>query len=358
MRRILEFMVRRLAAGVFTLLTMIAVIFVVYWAIPSQPTHFVYPSAQSLTAYQIAHADHLLGLDRPKIVQYADYVAHLVRGDLGGQWGGAQLVANTRLEEQPISSTLYPAIGITLSIVLGGALLVLLFAVPLGALAGSRVGSWSDRTISLVALIGICTHPMVLGLILGSAFGRLHWLPPSGYCPLFPDPNAPSVNGSCGGLYDWSTHLLLPWLTFALLFLALYTRMVRASVAETLDEDFVRTARAKGAGEARVLGRHVLPTSSLRVLTMVGMEIGTAIGVAVYIEAAFGIFGLGRLAVFAMGGTNAALDLPLTLAVVTAITVIVIVGNVIVDLLYAVLDPRTGPQPTRTRTKSLAGGVF
>jgi peptide/nickel transport system permease protein len=132
--------------------------------------------------------------------------------------------------------------------------------------------------------------------------------------------------------------------------------MIRVSVAETLHEDFVRTARAKGAGETRVLAHHVLPSASLRVLTMAGMEIGAAIGVAIFVEAAFGMRGLGRLAVTAMGSANRALDLPLVLAVVTVITVVVVVGNLVVDLLYALLDPRAGRETVRTRTKSLAGG--
>ena len=102
----------------------------------------------------------------------------------------------------------------------------------------------------------------------------------------------------------------------------------------------------------------MLPSAALRVLTMVGMEIGTAIGVCVYIEAAYGIFGLGRLSVFAMGGATSAIDLPLTLAVVSVITLIVVVGNLVVDLLYAVLDPRTGRERTVNRSKSLAGGVI
>ncbi len=351
--RIAAYMARRLAAGLITLLTVIALTFVVYWALPTRPSAFVYPDAPSLTHAQVAHANHLLGLDRPKIVQYGDYVSHLLRGDLGRQWAGTKLIGSDQLSQRPIGTVLYPDLRITLSIVLGGALLVLLLAVPLGALAGSRVGSWSDRTISLVALIGICLHPMVVGLILEGTFGHLRTFRIAGYCPL-----VPGQGSLCGGLDDWTMHLILPWVTFALLFLALYTRMIRLSVAETLHEDFVRTARAKGAGETRVLAFHVLPSASLRVLTMVGMEIGTAIGVAIYVEAAFGIRGLGRLAVTAMGGANASLDLPLALAVVSVVTVIVIVGNLIVDLLYAVLDPRVGRETVRTRTKSMAGGVF
>jgi len=353
MRRLLAYMGRRLAAGFLTLFGAIALTFLVYWAIPTKPATYVYPDASSITPAQAAHANHLLGLDRPKVVQYVDYLSHLLRGDLGHQWSGTRLIENTQLSQRPVGDVLYPDLRITLSIILGGAVLVLLLAVPFGTFAGSRVGSWSDRAISLVALIGICTHPMVVGLILEGTFGHLRTFRIAGYCPLVPD------RGSlCGGLADWSTHLILPWITFALLFLALYTRMIRLSVAETLHEDYVRTARAKGAGESRVLAFHVLPSASLRVLTMIGMEIGTAIGVAIYIEAAFGIRGLGRLSVVAMTGTNDALDLPLILAVVSIVTVIVVVGNLLVDLLYAVLDPRAGRETVRPRTKSLAGGVF
>ena len=135
--------------------------------------------------------------------------------------------------------------------------------------------------------------------------------------------------------------------------------MIRASVAETIHEDFVRTARAKGASETRVLQRHVLPSASLRVLTMVGMEIGTAIGVLIYIESAYNIGGLANFAVNELGGASTTLDLHIDLAIVVAITAIVIVGNLIVDLLYALLDPRVGLQQDRTQqTKSLLGGVF
>jgi peptide/nickel transport system permease protein len=282
------------------------------------------------------------------------YLSHLAHGDLGHQWTGAQLLGN-HLTQTPLGPPLFKAVGATLSIILGGAFIVLLLSIPLGALAGSRVGTLTDRTISIVALIGVCTHPMVLGSVLSRAFGSLGlpWPAIGGYCPLIRGSGDP-----CGGPADWVGHLALPWITFALLFLALYTRMVRASVAETLHEDFVRTARAKGAGEARVLRVHVLPSASLRVLTMVGMEIGTAIGVCIYIEAVYGIGGLGRLAVYAMGGATSAIDLPLTLGVVSMITLIVVVGNLVVDVLYAVLDPRAGEEKAGARTKSLAGGVI
>lgn len=354
MTRVAGFLVRRIGAALLTLLTLIAITFVVYWALPSTPATFLYDPSH-LRPDEIAKVNHLFGLDRPKIVQYGDYLWHLAHGDLGRSWGGSILVDNSRVQQPPIGPVLFPEVRATLSIILGGAAIVVLLAIPLGALAGTKIGSWRDRTISSATLLGICTHPMVLGLILSTELGAAHlgWLPSGGYCTF-----EKSAASPCGGPYEWSLHLVLPWITFALLFLALYTRMIRASVAETLHEDFVRTARAKGAPEWQVLRSHVLPSASLRVLTMVGMEVGTAIGICVYIESAFGIEGLGREAVRTMGGAISSIDLPFTLAIVTMVTLIVVVGNLVVDLLYAVLDPRAGRETARGRTKTLLGGVF
>jgi peptide/nickel transport system permease protein len=350
----LAFLVRRSLAGVLTLVVMITITFVVFWATPTQPATFVYPGSVFLSDYQIQHGDHLLGTDKPKLEQWASYETHLLRFDFGKRWGSNQVIANTKLVRFPIAPFVYPALRTTLSLLLGGAAMVLLLAVPLGAFAGSRIGSLSDRTISLVALVGVCTHPMVIGILVRSLFaGRLHWLPPTGYCPLL------GSNGSCGGAVDWADHLILPWLTFALLFLALYVRMVRTSVADTLHEDFVRTARAKGASDLRVMSRHVLPNAALRILTMIGMEIGTAIGVSIYIETAYGIGGLASLAVRQMAGESNALDLPFILAIVFLISLIVIVGNLAVDAISVFIDPRVVLTRDRAPTaKAAAGGVI
>jgi peptide/nickel transport system permease protein len=354
--RLARYLVRRVAAALFTLLALIAITFVVYWALPTAPTGFVYPYAHTYTSYQVDHANHLLGLDRSKPMQYLHYLGQLVRGDLGHSWTGSQLVDNKRLEQPALGPSLYPGLRITLSIILGGAALVLLLAVPLGAYSGTHVGSLGDRVVSTTTLVGICTHPMVLGLILATVFGagKLRWLPTYGYCPI--------VRGradACGGIGAWSSHLLLPWVTFALLFLALYTRMIRASVVETLHEDYIRTARAKGASSLRIVRHHVLPPASLRVLTMVGMEIGTAFGICIYIESAFNIQGgLARQAVFAMGGATSQIDLPFTLGIVVLVTLIVVIGNFLVDVLYAVVDPRTGRETARSSDKPALGGDF
>lgn len=376
MSRVGIFLVRRAAAGLFTVWAMITVAFLVFWAVPSEPANFVYPGRQHLTNGQIAQAHHLLGIDHSKIVLYAHYVWRLLHGDFGHSWasyaqfpGQSPFLPGTHKLALPgLWPQLSAELGVTLSIMLGGAAAVLLLAVPLGAIAGRLSESLGDRTISLLALIGVCTHPMVVGLILRSLFGdNLHWAPAGGYCPLnggfsasgggglFVPGSGSSGPPVCNGPVDWASHLVLPWITFALLFLALYTRMVRASVIETLPEDFVRTARAKGAGELRTMLRHVLPNAALRVLTMIGMEIGTVIGVSVYIETAFSMNGLGREGVFAMIG----FDLPLLLGVVALISIIVVLGNLIVDACYVVLDPRVRLSFDRSlQPKSLAGGVI
>jgi peptide/nickel transport system permease protein len=361
--RIGAFLVRRIATALFTLLALLALTFIVYWAIPSTPEFFVYGSPH-LSDYQIHHADHLLGIDRPKVVQYVSYVWHLAHGDFGKAWTGSQIVLdNNHLQQPAVQGLVMPELWATLSIILGGAILVVLIAIPLGTYTGTRVGSFGDRAVSWATVVGICTHPLVLGALLATYIGaeHLNWLPSGGYCPIrapHASPGASYGPPPCSGVHQWAVHLMLPWITFALLFLALYTRMIRASVADTIHEDFVRTARSKGARESRVLRSHVLPSASLRVLTMVGMEIGTAIGVCIYIETAFGIQGLGRQAVFAFGGAQGGIDLPLTLGIVTLITLVVVVGNLIVDTLYAVLDPRAGRETASGRNKTLVGGVF
>lgn len=373
--RLAMYLLGRSIRGVVTLLLMIALGFALYFAVERQPPVADYfPTVlhgSSPTKQQTDLVRHLFYLDRSKVGLYFSYLGHLAEGDLGHN-STITLDAAQKgriVNGGPVAP--YQALRVTLSILIGGAVLVLLLAVPLGAISGTRIGSWTDRVISFGALVLVCTHPMMLGLILKSAGGKVSWLPTSGYCTLLkrhPPTQLRLPNGTvlqvpptyhlCGGPKEWATHLILPWLTFAFLFLALYTRMVRASVAETIHEDFVRTARAKGASELRVVSRHVLPSAGLRVLTMVGMEIGTAIGVCVYIESAFDDNGLGNLAVNTLGGGAGALDLPYVLAVIVLLTLIVVVGNLIIDLLYAVIDPRVGRQPGVQQTKSLVGGVF
>jgi peptide/nickel transport system permease protein len=180
-------------------------------------------------------------------------------------------------------------------------------------------------------LIGISAHPIWIGLIFAYIFGfRLGWFPISNYCDFFPS------QGTCGGPAQWAYHLFLPWLTYAILFAALYARMVRANVMEALTEDYVRTARAKGAPESRVLRSHVLRNALLPVVTMLGMDIGIGLGGAIFTETIYNLPGLGKLLIRAIGET----DLPIVMGVVVFATFAIIIFNLLIDLIYAWIDPR------------------
>src|SRR5256714_704789 len=207
----------------------------------------------------------------------------------------------------------------------------LVMALPIGILSALRPRSLLDRTSMTFVLIGISAHPIWIGLIFAYIFGfKLGWFPISNYCDFF------GTAGACGGPTQWAYHMILPWLTYAILFAALYARMIRANVMEALSEDYVRTARAKGAPEARVLRSHVLRNALLPVVTMLGMDIGVGLGGAIFTETIYNLPGLGKLLLRAIGET----DLPIVMGVVVFATFAIIVFNLLIDLLYAWIDPR------------------
>jgi peptide/nickel transport system permease protein len=180
-------------------------------------------------------------------------------------------------------------------------------------------------------LLGISAHPVWIGLILIYFVGYKAGLTPlGGYCDLF------NPSTECGGPVKWAHSLVLPWVTFALLYAALYTRMIRATVLETMNEDYIRTARAKGASEVVVMRSHILRNAMLPIVTLLGLDIGLLLGGAIFTETVFGLPGLGRSALQALNG----FDLPTVMGITVFATFAVIVCNLIVDLLYAVIDPR------------------
>src|SRR3954471_5117905 len=165
-----------------TIVAIVTVTFLMYWSLSPQPGRFVYPFGIKITAFQLHDGAHRLGADGPKLTQYGDWWWHLLHGNFGHQWTGAVLNNNV-VTTIPIGPTLYPAIRETLSMMVGGAILAVLIALPLGAISGKRIGSTADKLISTAALIGVCTHPIVTGKLLTQWFGiDLHWLPVGGDC--------------------------------------------------------------------------------------------------------------------------------------------------------------------------------
>jgi peptide/nickel transport system permease protein len=317
---VLRYFIRRvLWAGVlFVAVTLVT--FVIFFMIPADPARQV--CGQRATTQCIDRARHYLGLDRPVVVQYATFLDRLVlKQSLGRSFTNRQDVTHEVLQAAPV----------TASLVFGGAVLWLLISIPIGILSALRPRSLLDRVTMVGVLVGISAHPVWIGLLGAYFLGfKLHVFPITGYCDFF------SPSGGCGGPTQWTYHLLLPWMCFAVLFAATYVRMIRAYTMETLGEDYVRTARAKGAPEWRVLRSHVVRNSLLPIVTILGMDIGLALGGAFFTETVFGLPGLGRLAVGAIDN----FDLPTTQGVVVFATICIIVFNLAIDTLYAWVDPR------------------
>jgi peptide/nickel transport system permease protein len=316
----LRYFIRRLLWAGVLFVAVTIVTFMIFFVVPADRARQV--CGQRATPTCIERARHFLGLDRPVIVQYGRFLDRLViHHSLGRSFTTRQDVTQRVLDAAPV----------TASLVLGGAVLWLMISIPIGILSALRPRSLLDRITMVFVLVGISAHPVWIGL-LGTYFigFRAHLVPITGYCDLF----APT--GDCGGPVQWAYHLVLPWACFSVLFAATYVRMIRAYTMETLGEDFVRTARAKGAPETRVLRSHVIRNALLPVVTILGMDLGLALGGAFFTETVFGLPGLGKLSVGAIDN----FDLPTVQGVVVFATFCIIVLNLVVDTLYAWVDPR------------------
>jgi peptide/nickel transport system permease protein len=317
---VFRYLIRRVLWAAVLFLCVTIVTYVIFFIIPANPAQLA--AGKAATDAKIKEVESFLGLDQPVYVQYWRFLKRLVVD---------QSLGTSFATRQDVNEIVGRAAPVTASLVFGGVLFWMALAVPIGILSALRPRSLLDRASMTFVLIGISAHPVWIGLILAYFFGfKLGWFPITGYC----DAINPSTD--CGGPAQWAYHMVLPWCTFALLFAATYTRMIRANVMETLNEDYVRTARAKGAPESRVMRSHVLRNAMLAVVTMLGMDIGIALGGAIFTETVFGLPGLGRVAIESI--TN--FDLPITQGVIVFGTMAIIVFNLFVDLVYAWIDPR------------------
>src|SRR5437667_6207455 len=316
-----RYLIRRFLWAIVLFIAVTMVTYMIFFIIPAAPARLAV--GQRATPETVARARHYLGLDKPVPVQYALFLKRLTWDhSLGRSFTNRQDVTHTILDAAPV----------TASIVAGGAVFWMLLALPIGIMSALRPRSLLDRGGMVFVLIGVSTPAFWIALILQYSIGfKWKLLPNAGYCDLI-HPNA----GTCGGPWPWFQHLVLPWMTFAFIFAAIYVRMIRANVMETLNEDYVRTARAKGAPERIVLFKHVLRNALLPIVTMLGMDIGLALGGAIFTESVFGLHGLGKLVVQSYD----TFDLPTIQGVVVFSTVCIIVFNLVVDLLYAWIDPR------------------
>jgi peptide/nickel transport system permease protein len=317
---VLAYALRRAAWAVMLCLILSLFTFVIFYVVPrGQDTQ--------RTRGRLADIQRTQQFSGPVFVQYGQWVSGVARGSLGHSY----------VSRRPVRDIIRSALPVTLALTIGGAVVWLLIALPLGVLSALRPRSLLDRAATVVTLVGISTHPLWLGLILSYSLGyQLHLLPSTGYCDLF------SPVGRCGGPTQWFSHMLLPWFTFALVFAALYVRMIRATVTETLQEDYVRFARAKGMSEWAVVRRHALPNAFIPLIPMVAMDISRfALPTALFVETAFGLPGLGQVL------RNALIrnDLPVIVGVVVVTALVIAIVNFAGDVIQALIDPRVKLQP-------------
>jgi peptide/nickel transport system permease protein len=314
----LRFLLRRLGQSAVVLILITMIVFAVFFVAPSDVARTL--AGRQATPETIALINQRLGLDRPIWEQYVDFVASALRGDLGFDYYHGEAVTSVIARDLPA----------TLSLAIGATVLAVLLGVSSGVVCARRPRSLADRSLTILAVCFYSMPAFVLGLLLLyllyfqlSAVG-VTWFPAGGYVPLTEDP------------LEWLRHLLLPWLTLGLLYAATYTRLTRASMLEVLGQDYVRTARAKGASESRLMYRHVMRGGITPVVTQIGIDLGALIGGTVLVETVFSIGGLGRESVLAIRQQN----LPLIMGIVLFTAAAVLVANILVDLVYAIIDPR------------------
>jgi peptide/nickel transport system permease protein len=318
--RVGRFLLRRLAQAIVQIVCIAAIDFVLLHAAPGDAADAIAGEAGTADAGYIANLRHQLGLDQPVPVQLGLYLWRLIHFDFGFSFRYGQSVASLIFDRLPATLLL---MGCSIGIAVGA-------GIVLGSLSARFVNTWVDRVITVLTLVFYATPQVWFGLMMIVVFAvELGWLPSGGLYGV-----ATQATG-IGLVLDIARHLILPALTQACFFLAVYTRLVRASMLEVYGADYVRFARAKGLGELRVTIHHVLRNALMPLITMVGLNLGAVLGGAVLTETVFSWPGIGRLmydAVFQR-------DINLLLSILVLSSLLVIVANLAVDILYAVVSP-------------------
>jgi ABC-type dipeptide/oligopeptide/nickel transport system permease component len=303
----LTFLVRRLAASAVVLLLVSLGTFMMVHLVPGDPVRAMLGEGGQTSAEDIEQIRHQLGLDRPLPVQYVDYVSRAVRGDFG------ESIRTNR----PVINDIRAQLGATVQLAAAAFLVAIVVGIGFGALAAMKHNSWLDNLGMMIALLGVSVPSFWLGLLLIFVFSlRLGWFPAAGM----------------GGL----SHLVLPALTLGLWAAGIIARLTRSSLLEVLRQDYMVTARSKGISERAVLVRHAFRNALVPIVTIVGLQIGTMLSGAIIVETVFARSGLGRLVMTAIVGK----DFPMVQGIVLFSATIYVAMNLLVDLSYAVLDPR------------------
>ena len=314
----IRFLVRRIFWGIAIVWFVATLVFGLFFVAPRDVARLIAGRQASDKTIQLVR--QRLGLDRPVAVQYVRFLGRLARGDLGESF----------LTSEPVVSIIRRDFPVTASLALGAAGLWLLIGVGTGVIAATRPRSVFDRALTATSLFFYSMPPFLMGeLLLLFLFFRLYiagytFFPPGAYVPL------------TESIAQWARHLILPWFSIALITAATYSRLTRGAMLDVLGEDYIRTARAKGLTDSRIIFRHALRSSAAPVITQFGIDLGGLLGGAIVTEVVFGLPGLGREAVLAITTQ----DLPVIIGITILSSALVVTASLIVDACYALLDPR------------------
>jgi len=333
---VFAYIVRRVIAAIALMFVVSVIIFSIFYLVPrlagaSPETLASRYVGRAATESTVKVTAERLGFYDPIYVQYGEWAKGVVTGaeyDMGPIVAEcpAPCLGYSFVNRQPVWPELVDRIPVTFSLAIGAAIIWVIFGVSVGVLSALRRGSFFDRFAMVIALAGVSLPIFWTGLVALFLFSyRWEIAPPGGtYVPFFDNP------------LEWAAALTLPWITLALLFSAQYARLTRAGMLETMGEDYIRTARAKGLPERTVTTRHGLRGALTPILTIFGLDVGLLLGGAVLTEKTFSLPGLGKYAIDAI--TNN--DLPKVMGVTIMAAFFVVIASLIVDLLYAVVDPR------------------
>ena len=309
------FIIRRLLGMVLVLFAVSVLVFAIFNVIPNgDPADRM--AGKQVTPQIVEEIRREFGFDKPLHVQYARTMGQLFSGEL------ISYNARTNVVED-----IKQGVPRTFSLAIGAAILWLVVGVSLGLYTAMRAGRWSDRVVTVLALLGISMPVFWLGALASYYLGyKAGIFPNGGYAEIGQD-----------GLWQWLYHLLLPWMVLAALFIGVYSRVLRSNVLDTINDDYVRTARAKGLSERRVMIRHVLRNSMIPIITLFGLDLGLLLGGgAILTETVFDLQGVGQY----FAESIRRLDVPPVMAVTMFGAFFIVILNAIVDIVYAALDPR------------------
>ena len=315
---IVGYLIRRLLTGIIVVWLVATITFFLFFA---RPVYTVARqiSGQAATPQIIQEAINNLGLNQPIMTQYWHFLTNLVHGNLGYSYYTKESVDTMLRQDLPP----------TISLVIGGTILWLIVGLAVGIISATRARSVFDRVSSVGVLIGLSMPAFVIGeLLIGYVFQPL-------YSHGFHFFNT-GYAGITSGISPFFGHMILPWITLATIQAAVYTRLSRGQLLETLGEDYIRTARSKGLSERRVIFRHGVRAALTPVLSQLGVDMGQLLGGVVVVETVFGLGGIGQVSVEAVDQDN----LPVIIGFVILAAIFVVIANIVVDLLYAALDPR------------------